>query len=157
MSDGLAIVRSLGALLTVLGLLAGALWAVRRFNLVLPGTGAGPERRLAVVERLSLDPRRSLALLRRDGVEHLVLLAPEGHLVIETRIAGAPASVAVAAGPATVTPAAGAAPTAAGALLTRLGSDFGALVDRARQPLQQHKAIPSPARRAAANRRQRGG
>jgi flagellar protein FliO/FliZ len=87
LTDTIAIVRALGALLTVLGLLAGALWAVRRYQIVLPGTHARrPERRLAVVERLSLDPRRSLALLRRDGVEHLVLIAPEGHLVIESRI-----------------------------------------------------------------------
>jgi hypothetical protein len=86
-SDGIALVRALGALLAVLGILCGALWAVRRFNIVLPGAGAGrPDRRLAVVERLSLDPRRSIALLRRDGVEHLILLAPEGHLVIESRI-----------------------------------------------------------------------
>jgi hypothetical protein len=87
MTDGIALVRALGALLAVLGILCGALWAVRRFNIILPGAGAGrPDRRLAVVERLSLDPRRSIALLRRDGVEHLILLAPEGHLVIESRI-----------------------------------------------------------------------
>ena len=87
MNDGIALVRALGALFAVLGILCGALWAVRRFNIILPGAGAGrPDRRLAVVERLSLDPRRSIALLRRDGVEHLVLLAPEGHLVIESRI-----------------------------------------------------------------------
>jgi hypothetical protein len=93
LSDGIALVRALGALLTVLGILAGALWAVRRFNIVLPGTGAArSERRLAIVERLSLDPRRSLALLRRDGIEHLVLLAPEGHLVIESRIIAAAAT-----------------------------------------------------------------
>jgi hypothetical protein len=86
-SDAIALVRALGALLAVLGLLCGALWAVRRFNIALPGTGTGrPDRRLAVIERLSLDPRRSLALFRRDGVEHLVLIAPEGHLLIESRI-----------------------------------------------------------------------
>ena len=158
MSDGLAIVRSLGALLTILGLLAGALWAVRRFNLVLPGTGAGPERRLAVVERLSIDPRRSLALLRRDGVEHLVLLAPEGHLVIESRIAGAAALVAVTpVQPPPATVAEATLPNAARKLVARIGDDFGALVDRARQPLRSRKPTPSPARRTTANRRKRRG
>jgi hypothetical protein len=98
MSDAIALVRALGALLAVLGILCGALWAVRRFNIVLPGAGAGrPDRRLAVIERLSLDPRRSIALLRRDGVEHLVLLAPEGHLVIESRISASAEATAVVA------------------------------------------------------------
>ena len=152
MTDTVALVRSLGALLTVLGCLAGALWAVRRFNLVLPGTGPAADRRLAVVERLSLDPRRSLALLRRDDVEHLVLIAPEGHLVIESRIAGA-AAVRPAA-----QPLARIATTDAKApLLGRLGIDFGLLIERARQPLGRGLPVASPGRRgaAAANRRNR--
>jgi hypothetical protein len=69
-------------------MLAGALWLVRRYNIRLPGGSAsgGPSRRLQVVERTPLDGRRSLALLRRDGREHLILLAPEGNLMIETGI-----------------------------------------------------------------------
>jgi flagellar biogenesis protein FliO len=76
----------MGALALVLGGLAGALWAVRRFDLRLPGRiGAAPrrERRLELVERITVDPRRSLVLVRRDGREHLLLIAPEGHLAIE--------------------------------------------------------------------------
>ncbi|WP_242139719.1 MULTISPECIES: flagellar biosynthetic protein FliO [unclassified Sphingomonas] len=82
----LALMRMLGALALVLGGLAGALWAVRRFDLTLPGrigTASRPERRLALVERLTVDPRRSLVLVRRDGREHLLLIAPEGHVVID--------------------------------------------------------------------------
>ncbi|QDX25786.1 FliO/MopB family protein [Sphingomonas suaedae] len=81
----LALLRMFGALAIVLGLLAGSLWAVRRFNLRLPGRiggGGVDERRLAVVERLSVDPKRSLLLVRRDNVEHLVLMAPEGNVVL---------------------------------------------------------------------------
>jgi hypothetical protein len=125
LTDGIALVRALGALLTVLGVLAGALWAVRRYNIVLPGVGgARTDRRLAVVERLSLDPRRSLALVRRDGVEHLVLIAPEGHLVIETSIA--PPAIVVAENVSVPR----VAPAHEGHAL------FGALVERAR-----HSAI----------------
>lgn len=145
MTDTLALVRSLGALLTVLGCLAAALWAVRRFNLVLPGTGPAADRRLAVVERLSLDPRRSLTLLRRDDIEHLVLIAPEGHLVIESRIAG------VAVVPAART----ATADAKSPLLARIGTEFGQLVERARQPLGRSLPSASPARRAAANAERR--
>jgi hypothetical protein len=148
LSDTLAIVRSLGALLTILGIMAGALWAVRRFNLVLPGSGPAADRRLAVVERLSLDPRRSLALLRRDGVEHLVLLAPEGHLVIESRIEARADTVPVVKPP----PRVAAVPGAATALFSRLGHDFGALVERARQPLGDQQAGPKPVVHRSARR-----
>jgi flagellar protein FliO/FliZ len=120
LSDGIALVRALGALLTVLGILAGALWAVRRFNIVLPGSGAPrPERRLAVIERLSLDPRRSITLLRRDGVEHLLLIAPEGHLLIES-------GIPTMAFPASALP----QPVQASAAHNR-AEDFTALVERA--------------------------
>ncbi|GAA4217539.1 hypothetical protein GCM10022253_16330 [Sphingomonas endophytica] len=77
----LSALRAIGALSLVLGLLGGALWAVRRFDLRLPGSilSARPgERRLAVTERVALDGRRSVALIRCDSVEHLVLIAPEG-------------------------------------------------------------------------------
>ena len=85
--DLLPLLRMVGALGVVLGLLAGALWAVRRWDLKLPGRmGAPGDRRLALVERLPLDTRRSVALIRRDGREHLILLAPEGALVLESGI-----------------------------------------------------------------------
>jgi hypothetical protein len=61
---------------------------VRRFQIRLPGVagGGGPGRRLELVERVSMDARRSVALVRRDGREHLLLLAPEGNMVIESGI-----------------------------------------------------------------------
>lgn len=86
--DAFALLRTLGALGLVLGLLAGALWAVRRFDLRLPGRtgGAGRRRRVELVERLVIDAKRSVALIRRDGCEHLILIGPDGHATIETGI-----------------------------------------------------------------------
>lgn len=84
--DAGAILRMIGSLGLVLGLLAGALWIVRRFNLRLPGGGIVRSDRVEIVERVSLDPKRCVALLRRDGREHLILIAPEGHVVIESGI-----------------------------------------------------------------------
>lgn len=85
--DLLSLLRMLGGLAIVLGMLAGALWIVRRYNIKLPGRIAGgAARRIELVERLPLDGRRSVALIRRDGREHLILLAPEGPLVVETAI-----------------------------------------------------------------------
>lgn len=86
--DALALLRTMGALGIVLGMLAGALWGVRRFDIKLPGrVGAHASRRLAIVERLAIDAKRSVALIRRDAEEHLVLLCPEGVIVIETPVA----------------------------------------------------------------------
>lgn len=85
--DLLTLLRTLGGLGIVLGLLATALWLVRRYDIKLPGRVAGSSRRrLELVERLPIDARRSVALIRRDGREHMILLAPEGTLVVEASI-----------------------------------------------------------------------
>ena len=42
------------------------------------GRPVGAGRRVELIERLPLDARRSVALIRRDGREHLILLGPEG-------------------------------------------------------------------------------
>ncbi|KQN90164.1 hypothetical protein ASE95_15870 [Sphingomonas sp. Leaf231] len=75
--DILALSRTLGALLVVLGILAGASWAVRRYDLRLPGArGTAPDRRLAVVERLAIDTRHTLMIVRVDQLDHVLLLGP---------------------------------------------------------------------------------
>jgi len=92
--------RFLAALGVVLGLIVVLAWAARRFKLV-PGleTGSrGGKRRLAVLEVLALDPRHRLVLVRRDAAEHLLLLGPAGHAVVESR--AGPADPAAAEGPA---------------------------------------------------------
>jgi len=83
--DILSVLRTLGALAVVLGLLGGALWVVRRYDIRLPTRfmADGQTRRLAVVERLALDARRSVALIRCGEQEHLVLIAPEGLLALD--------------------------------------------------------------------------
>jgi flagellar protein FliO/FliZ len=86
--DVLDFARYIGALLLVLGLVGGAALAARRFGL---GGLVKPmaTRRLAVVESLMIGPRQRLLIIRRDGVEHLVLSGPDGTSVIE---AGIPAT-----------------------------------------------------------------
>lgn len=93
--DAASLLRALGALGCVLGLLAGALWTVRRFDLALPGrVGAGRGRRVAIVERLALDPRRSVVLLRRDEREYLFVLLTDGVHLLDAGAARASASFA---------------------------------------------------------------
>jgi flagellar protein FliO/FliZ len=48
--------------------------------------GPRPEKRLAVVEHASVDGRRRLILVRRDGVEHLIMTGGPVDVVIETGI-----------------------------------------------------------------------
>lgn len=93
--DLLSLLRTMGALGVVLGLLGGALWVVRRYNIALPGrVTLGRGRRLEVVERVTLDGKRSLALVRRDGCEHLILIGPDGQMVVESGIVPLDAPVA---------------------------------------------------------------
>ena len=46
----------------------------------------GQERRLGVVEVAALDPKRRLMLVRRDNVEHLLLLGAGNEVVVEANI-----------------------------------------------------------------------
>lgn len=83
------------ALLFVLALIGLAAWLVRRFGLagavVLP---RGRQRRLSVVESVAVDGKHRLVLLRRDEVEHLVLLGPGPHLLVESGITPPPEALA---------------------------------------------------------------
>ncbi|MCB9948874.1 MAG: FliO/MopB family protein [Rhodospirillaceae bacterium] len=79
------------ALVFVLALIGVVAWLIRRFGLA----GARPtgrshrrDRRLALIEVLPIDARRRVILLRRDRVEHLVLLGPSADVVIESIPAG---------------------------------------------------------------------
>lgn len=79
--------RFLLALVLVLALIWLVAWGLRRLGIgggLLPKTA---QRRLGIVEVAPLDAKRRLVLVRRDGVEHLLLLGMTHDLVIETAIA----------------------------------------------------------------------
>ena len=80
------------ALVLVLGLIALLAWLLRRFGMGMKMTKG---RRLGISEVQMLGPRHKLMLVRRDDVEHLVILGPAGETVVETGIK-APASFATA-------------------------------------------------------------
>lgn len=89
------IIRFVLALLVVLALIGLFAWGARRFGLTgRLGGVVGRSRRLRIVEVTPLDPKTRLVLLRRDEVEHLVLLAPGGGLLVESGIAAPPAGFA---------------------------------------------------------------
>ena len=101
-------VRFFIAFLVVLALIGLTAWLVRRFGANRLGGGArGRQPRLAVIDAASVDGRRRLVLIRRDNIEHLLMIGGPTDVVIEPNIvraaaAGArePARLAGAAEPA---------------------------------------------------------
>lgn len=75
----------------VLGLILGLSWLLKRmgFGDALKGP-LGRKRRLATVEAVMLDSRHKAVLIRRDDVEHLVLVGPNTSQVIEQGIPAPP-------------------------------------------------------------------
>jgi flagellar protein FliO/FliZ len=72
----------------VLGLLAVAFWLLRRFGGERLGGGAtrGRQSRLAVIDQATVDSRRRLVLIRRDNVEHLLIIGGPSDVVVEQNI-----------------------------------------------------------------------
>ncbi len=78
--------RFAATLVFVLGLIGLMALLLRRFGLTARVTPSAKKGRLAVVEVRPIDAKRRLVLLRRDSVEHLVLLGIGQALVIEQSI-----------------------------------------------------------------------
>jgi flagellar protein FliO/FliZ len=76
------------AFLVVLALIGVTAWLVRRFGSSrLGGAGArGRQPRLAVIDAASVDGRRRLVLIRRDNIEHLLMIGGPTDVVIEPNI-----------------------------------------------------------------------
>jgi hypothetical protein len=77
----------------VLALIALTAWLVRRFSANrLGGSTRGRQPRLAVIDAASVDGRRRLVLIRRDNVEHLMMIGGPNDLVVEPNIVRATAA-----------------------------------------------------------------
>lgn len=76
------------AFVVVLGLIALAAWLVRRFasNRLGANTQRGRMPRLAVIDAAAVDGRRRLVLVRRDNVEHLLMIGGPTDIVVEPNI-----------------------------------------------------------------------
>lgn len=81
------------AFVVVLALIALTAWLVRRFGANrLGGSARGRQPRLAVIDAASVDGRRRLVLIRRDNVEHLMMIGGPNDLVVEPNIVRANAA-----------------------------------------------------------------
>jgi flagellar protein FliO/FliZ len=86
--DNETLLRAFLALVLVLGLIGLVARAARRFGLA-PKTSVARNKRLTVLEITPLDAKNRLVLVRRDDIEHLLLVGSAQNLLIET-VAGSP-------------------------------------------------------------------
>jgi flagellar biogenesis protein FliO len=76
------------AFVAVLALIGVAAWLVRRFasNRLGTNTQRGRMPRLAVIDAAAVDGRRRLVLVRRDNIEHLLMIGGPSDIVVESNI-----------------------------------------------------------------------
>ncbi|MBS0533572.1 MAG: flagellar biosynthetic protein FliO [Proteobacteria bacterium] len=76
------------AFAAVLALIAVTAWLVRKFAADRLGGGSarGRQPRLAVIDAATVDGRRRLVLIRRDNVEHLMMIGGPTDVVVEQNI-----------------------------------------------------------------------
>src|SRR2546429_4980783 len=82
------------AFIVVLALIGLAAWLVRRFanSRLGANTSRGRMPRLAVIDAAAVDGRRRLVLVRRDNIEHLLMIGGPTDIVVESNIVRATAS-----------------------------------------------------------------
>lgn len=82
--------------LVLIGLTAWIFRLIRGRGLGIGSGGRGRQPRLAVLDYADVDQRRKLVLIRRDNVEHLLLLGGPTDVVVETAIVrGVPVQASV--------------------------------------------------------------
>ena len=75
------------AFVFVLLLIGAAAWLVRRFGAAqIEAAARGRQPRLAVVDFAAVDGRRKLVIIRRDNVEHLLMIGGPTDVVVETNL-----------------------------------------------------------------------
>jgi flagellar biogenesis protein FliO len=81
------------AFVFVMLLIGAAAWLVRRFGAArIDAAARGRQPRLAVVDSAAVDGRRKLVIIRRDNVEHLLMVGGPSDVVVETNIVRATAA-----------------------------------------------------------------
>ena len=86
MSDfsSISTLKYLGGFVLVFAVLLGILIFVKRYS--IHGGINRKEKRLFVTDVLSLDPKNRLVMIKRDNIEHLILLGPTQNTLIESGI-----------------------------------------------------------------------
>jgi flagellar protein FliO/FliZ len=104
------------AFLVVLALIGLTAWLVRRFGANRLGNATrGRQPRLAVIDAATVDGRRRLVLIRRDNIEHLLMIGGPTDVVVEANIVRATGAREPARPSAVAEPAPRATPSVEGA------------------------------------------
>ncbi len=82
---GLQILNSAAALVFVLCLIGIVSILLRKYSEKI-SIKTSQQKRLKISDSFMIDQKRKLVLVKRDDKEHLILLSPEGHLIIEKDI-----------------------------------------------------------------------
>lgn len=85
--SGNSILTVVFALGIVLVLIVLAVWLLKLLFNASGNVTRGRNRRLSIVDSLAVDQKRQLLIVRRDNVEHLVLIGGPQDVVVETGIA----------------------------------------------------------------------
>lgn len=82
------------AFIVALALIGGVAWVVRRYSAggLSTASARGRQARLGVIETAAVDSRRRLVLVRRDNMEHLIMVGGPSDTVIEANIVRAQAA-----------------------------------------------------------------
>ena len=84
---GAVVAQFIITVVIVLGLIGAVWWLMRRYSGVhFGGIGRGRVPRLAIVDVMPVDRRHRLVLVRRDNVEHLLLIGGPSDVVVEGAI-----------------------------------------------------------------------
>jgi len=84
---GNSLLTAIFALAAVIAAILLVLWLLKVLMNASGNVARGRNRRIAVMDSLALDPKRQLLIIRRDNVEHLILVGGTQDLVIESGIA----------------------------------------------------------------------
>ncbi|WP_439576102.1 flagellar biosynthetic protein FliO [Phreatobacter sp.] len=124
--------------LVLIGLTAWIFRLIRGRGLGIGSGGRGRQPRLAVLDYADVDQRRKLVLIRRDNVEHLLLLGGPTDVVVESAIVrGMPVPASALREPAAAEPA---PPAPVAAEAPRLS-----MREQARQAAGEYAPRPEPA------------
>jgi hypothetical protein len=86
-ASGAVVAQFLLTLILVLIVVGAVVWLIRRYGgSAFGGMSRSRAPRLALVDTLAIDGRRKLVLVRRDSVEHLILVGGTTDVVVEPTI-----------------------------------------------------------------------
>jgi len=88
-------IAMIGGLLVAIALVVAVIYRVAfGHRLRVPGGGRARQPRLGLVDAFSLDGQRQLVLVRRDNVEHLIMIGGPNDVLVESQIVRAAVSPA---------------------------------------------------------------